>query len=114
MAIATIGGEQIECALPNFLKLEAAWPFIESLWAPGASQSPVVGSRSILGVVAVAAVGEPRTADGLAAKLLPAEMKGLSEFLSELMIECGLATKPGEASPSGENGATPSTAISAA
>jgi len=107
MATATIGGEAIEVALPNFKTLKAAWRYIGAMQG---NTDPMAGVDAILGVVSVGAVGRDLTVDDLEQRLIPAEMPGLTPFMNALMAEIGLA---GEPAPLGE-GASPSTAISTA
>jgi len=105
MAIATIGGEAIEVALPNFKTLKAAWRYIAAIQG---NTDPMAGVDAILGVVSVGAAGRDLTVDDLEQRLTPAEMPGLTPFMNALMAEIGLA---GEPAPSAE-AASPSTAIS--
>jgi len=105
MAIATIGGEAIEVALPNFKTLKAAWRYIAAMQD---NADPMAGVDAILGVISVGAVGRDLTVDALEQRLSPAEMPGLTPFMNALMVEIGLA---GEPAPSAE-AASLSTAIS--
>jgi hypothetical protein len=107
MATATIGGEAIEVALPNFKTLKAAWRYIAAMQG---NADPMAGVDAILGVISVGATGRDLTVDDLEQRLTPAEMPGLTPFMNALMTEIGLA---GEPAPSAE-AAMPSTAISTA
>ena len=76
----------------------------------------MAGIDAILGVVSVGATGGPIAVEALEEELTPSEMQGLRPFMNELMIEIGLASKPGEGKL-GEVGpekgeASPSTATS--
>ena len=131
MAKFTIGGEAVECALPNFLFMEAAWGYITA-WQ-GAAVNPSAGISVVPAVLSVVTTcegaaegGEPpdvSTDEGrekfkarvkeLKRKLKPAEIAGLTPSLNELMIEAGLAKRPGEDQPA-EEAESPSTEISEA
>lgn len=126
MATVVIGGETIKVSLPNFVKLEAAWVFIEKVMT---EPDPMKGVRAILGVVAVGAADDQSDPEQLtpealaptiaiyAKKLKPSEAPELRGFINPLLIEIGLAKppeeRPGEATPA-EGAAIPSTATSAA
>jgi hypothetical protein len=90
MAIATIGGEAITVALPNFKTLKAAWPYIAAMQDAG----PMDGIDAILGVIAVGATDRDLTVEALEEKLTPAELPGLRPFMNALMVEAGLAGEP--------------------
>ena len=108
MADVIIGGETISVSLPNFKALKAAWKYIAAVQGEA---DPMAGVDAILGVVSVGAVGPTRGVDELEERLTPVEMAGLRPFMNDLMVEIGLAAKPGEAEPeTGE--ASPSTATS--
>jgi hypothetical protein len=106
MAEITIGGTAYSVALPNFKKLKAAWRFIRSV----SEDDAMDGVSAILGVVCVGA-DKPVTVEELEEQLLPAQLPTLRPFLNALLIECGLASQPGEGEPAKDR-ASPSTANS--
>lgn len=120
MAEVTIGGEARKVSLPNFVKLEATWPYIEAV-LEGAD--PMAKVRAILGIVAVGAAPDDAEPDALtpeaiapavavlAKALKPQEIPGLRSFVNPLLVELGLAAAPGEQEPAKEEG-SPSTATS--
>jgi len=111
MADITIGGVAYAVTLPNFKKLKAAWRYIAAVQA---SADPMDGVDAILGIISVGS-SEPVTFDQLEEALTPAELPRLRPFVNDLLVEIGLAAKPGEAAdpladPSPSTGATePST-----
>jgi hypothetical protein len=108
MADVVIGGETIAVVLPNFKALKAAWKYIAAVQG---ESDPMAGIDAILGVVSVGAVGPAVSVDQLEERLTPSEMAGLRPFMNDLMIEIGLATRPGEVEPEKDE-ASPSTATS--
>src|SRR5579859_2143389 len=95
MADVTIGGAVYSVALPNFKKLKAAWQYIAAVQA---STDPMESIDAILGIVSVGSAA-PVTVDALEEALTPAEMQGLRPFVNDLMVEIGLAAKPGSEDP---------------
>jgi hypothetical protein len=122
MAEAVIGGEAIKVSLPNFVKLEAAWAYIEKVLG---GADPMANVRALLGIVAVGSAPDdaepddltvekmaPRVAE-LAKALKSTEIPGLRGFVNPLLVEIGLAAPPGEPEPAEETETgSPSTAIS--
>ena len=108
MADVIIGGETITVALPNFKSLKAAWKYIAAVQGEA---DPMAGIDAILGVISVGVVGPAIGVEQLEERLTPLEMAGLRPFMNDLMVEVGLAAKPGEATPE-EDEASPSTATS--
>lgn len=108
MASVIIGGRPIEVALPNFKALKAAWRYIAAVQG---ESDPMAGIEAILGVISVGAVGQSLTLAELEEQLTPAEMAALRPFITDLMVEVGLASAPGEATPS-TGRASPSTETS--
>jgi hypothetical protein len=114
----TIGGEAIAVAFPNFVLMEAAWPFISQATTrpadPAEPFNPMRSVRAVLGVVAVGTCSPdaPESdltpealapmVESLARKLKPTEVGAVRGFLNELMVELGLAAAPGEKPPAGE------------
>ena len=109
MAKVTIGGKEIEVDLPNFKKLKAAWQYISVVQG---NADPMAGVDAILGLITVGKVGDPVTVADLEDAMTPREMQGLRPFVNELLIEIGLAQRPGEAAPAGEDDPNPSPATS--
>lgn len=95
MAHATIGGRSYAVSLPNFVKLKAAWKYLAVVQK---TDDPMGSVEALLGVVSVGSA-EPVTVEALEEALAPAEMAGLRSFINELMVEIGLAAKPGEPVP---------------
>lgn len=100
MATITIGGEAVAVSLENYRKLKTAWRYIEA-----ATTNPgfVPGMDAIIGAVAVGSLPTGATEADIAAKidwiderLTGQEIPALKPFMNELLIEAGLAEKPGE------------------
>ena len=121
MAQVTIGGEAVSVSLNNYKRLKQAWRYIDA-----ATQNPgfVPGMDAIIGAIAVGLDkpldGEPADTAGAIAyridwideNLTPLEIPGLKPFMNALLIESGLAEKPGEPVAVAAPAESPSTEIS--
>lgn len=124
MAKFTIGAQEITARLPNFEKLQAAWPYFEQAIT---STNPMDRAKAVFHVISIGTMPPEwedndagREAVQVEVKRLrmiakPDEVLALVAPMNDLLQECGVVKPKGESTPVvAEAAANPSTETSGA